>query len=153
MSNFKKFLMLKFKKPRLGKSVETFDSIIGASLKIDGNVVVSQSLRIDGAVHGNITQSVQGVATVAIAQTAEIIGNVTAEHVLVSGRVSGNIESLGRVELMESAYVDGDISYGTLGVAVGARVKGQLMHSEQIATPIRDSVMPIKLTVAAKETG
>jgi cytoskeletal protein CcmA (bactofilin family) len=40
--------------------------------------------------------------------------------------VKGNIYSLDRVELLVTANVEGDISYGNVGIEVGATVLGKL---------------------------
>lgn len=144
--------MFKLKKNNLGRSVEKFESIIGASLKINGDLTISQSLRIDGTLHGNIYQSEGSSATVAVGPGASVLGNVLVQDVIVSGHVKGNIICAGRVELVDTAKIDGDLTYGSLGVAVGARIMGQLRQIDEMtqneavhaisraakSTPLRD---------------
>ena len=120
--------MFKFDKTNLGRSVEKFESIVGASLKVEGNLVISKSLRIDGTVHGNIFQAEGASATVAIASGASVVGNIAVHDVIVSGNLRGNITSPGRVELIE-----GDVTYGSIGVAVGARIAGQLKQIDEMS--------------------
>ena len=105
----------------LGKSIESFETIIGTSLRVDGNLLLRSSLRIDGLVNGNILQEDGCEATVAIAKGATVIGDIRAKHVIVSGNLQGNIFSSDRVELLDTAFVSGDITYGTLGMQVGAK--------------------------------
>ena len=38
--------MFKFEKAPLGRSMEKFESIVGPTLKVQGDLVISQSLRI-----------------------------------------------------------------------------------------------------------
>jgi cytoskeletal protein CcmA (bactofilin family) len=125
--------MFKFDKTNLGRSVEKFESIVGASLKVEGDLVISKSLRIDGTVHGNIFQAEGASATVAIASGASVVGNIAVHDVIVSGNLRGNITSPGRVELIDTAKVEGDVTYGSIGVAVGARIAGQLKQIDEMS--------------------
>ena len=125
--------MLAKKRTAIGKSMEQFESIIGATLRIDGNLNVSQCLRIDGVVNGNIFQEEGAEATVAVAQGAVITGDIRAKQVIISGEVNGNIFSNDRVELLSTAIVKGNIRYGSIGLEMGARISGnlnQIDHSE-----------------------
>jgi cytoskeletal protein CcmA (bactofilin family) len=113
-------------KSSLGRSVENFESIIGKSLRIDGDLIISEGVRVDGTLNGNIYQGDGKSATVAIAETGAVKGNIHAQHVIVSGNVNGNIYSLDRVELLATAHIEGDITYGSIGIEVGAKVLGKL---------------------------
>jgi cytoskeletal protein CcmA (bactofilin family) len=125
--------MFKAQKSNLGKSVETFESIVGATLRVEGDLVISKSLRIDGAVTGDIYQGEGSKATVAIAPGATVLGNISVQDVIVSGTLKGNIVSSGRVEFIETAVVEGDVTYGSIGIAVGARIVGQLKQIDASA--------------------
>lgn len=125
--------MFKFDKANLGRSVEKFESIVGATLRVEGDLIISQSLRIDGMVNGNIYQADGSSATVAIAPGATVNGNIAVNDVIVSGAIKGNISAPGRVELIDTAKVDGDVTYGSIGVAVGARIMGQLRQIDEMS--------------------
>lgn len=125
--------MFRFDKEKLGRSVEKFESIVGASLRIEGDLIISKSLRIDGTVNGNIYQADGASATVAIAAGASVTGNIAVNDVIVSGLLRGNITSPGRVELIDTAKVEGDVTYGSIGVAVGARIMGQLKQIDELS--------------------
>lgn len=118
---------MKFKKElTLGQSQENFETIIGSSLVIKGDLVVSKGIRIDGKLIGNIFQEENQTPTVAISESAEIVGDVHAQHVIVSGKLTGNIYAVERVELLNKSQVDGNIQYGSIGIAVGAKIHGNL---------------------------
>jgi len=118
---------LKFKKEQtLGQSQENFETIIGGSLAIKGDLIISKGIRIDGKLIGNIFQEENQSATVAISESAEIVGDIHAQHVIVSGKLTGNIFALERVELLSNSQVDGNIQYGSIGIAVGAKIHGSL---------------------------
>lgn len=125
--------MLKRKKPLLGKSVENFESIIGKTLRIEGDMVISKSLRVDGIVNGNIFQADGEESTVAIAVGAHVTGNINAQNVIISGMVKGNVNSIGRVELVDTAHVEGNVTYGKIGVSLGAKIIGQLTQLNDLS--------------------
>lgn len=126
-------IMFSKKKSTLGRSVETFESIIGESMRIEGDLIINKSLRVDGIVHGNILQSDGDSATVAIATSAVVTGNILVQDVIVSGELNGDISSRGRVEIVATAKVNGNVTYGSLGIAVGAHITGQLRQIDDTA--------------------
>jgi cytoskeletal protein CcmA (bactofilin family) len=118
----------KTKKKALGKSMQDFESILGASIRVDGNLIISKSVRIDGSLYGNILQEEGSEATIAIAPSARIFGDIRAEHIIVAGSVKGNIFSSGKIELLAHAHIEGDITYGNIGIEIGANVTGKLLQ-------------------------
>jgi len=122
---------LKFKKEsNLGQSQENFESIIGASLVIKGDLLISKGIRIDGKLIGNVFQEENQNVTVAISESAEIVGDIHAQHVIVSGKLIGNIYAVERVELLGNSQVEGNIQYGSIGIAVGAKIHGNLNENK-----------------------
>lgn len=120
------------KKKDLGKSIQDFESILGKTIRIDGNVIIAQSIRIDGSLQGNLLQDDGSKATIAIASGARIFGDIRADHIIIAGTVKGNIFSTGKIELLSNAQIEGDITYGEVGIEVGAKVTGKLL---QISSP------------------
>lgn len=118
----------KTKKKALGKSMQDFESILGSSIRVDGNLIISKSVRIDGSLNGNILQEEGSEATIAIAPSARIFGDIRAEHIIVAGSVKGNIFSSGKIELLAHAHIEGDITYGNIGIEIGANVTGKLLQ-------------------------
>lgn len=131
------------KKNLLGKTIESFETIIGKSILIDGNLSISQGVRVDGTLNGNIYQDDGKNATVAISESGKVNGNIHAQHVIVSGHVKGNIYALDRVELLASSRIEGEITYGSLGIEVGAKVLGKL---NQINTQDADNVVDLMIS-------
>lgn len=124
-----------FKKFKIGKSPESFDSILGQTLKIEGDLYISNSVRIDGTVNGNITQKADSQATVAIADGAIVNGNIFATNVIISGEVRGVIICTERIELLSTALIHGDIRYNSIALEVGARICGTLNQLEAPSSP------------------
>jgi cytoskeletal protein CcmA (bactofilin family) len=119
--------MFERKKPAPPKRI---DSLIGAGTTVRGDVVFSGGLRIDGKVEGNVATADGQTGTLVISEQACIDGRVNVSHVVVNGTVNGPIIARDYVELQAKARVDGDVTYRTLEMQVGAVVEGRLDHAE-----------------------
>lgn len=119
----------KLKDKSFTPSQERFDTIIGRTTQIYGRLVLLDSVRIDGKVTGNIETAKDNKVTVAIGQTGEVSGDITAHRVMVAGRVEGNIYAAERVEFHKDSVVQGDISYGSIAVEHGARLLGLVIQN------------------------
>ncbi|MEI7532015.1 MAG: polymer-forming cytoskeletal protein [Betaproteobacteria bacterium] len=123
--------MMKLKREKsLGQSQEVFESIIGPSMQVQGNLLISKGVRIDGCVDGNVLQQEGHNAIVAISENALVTGDVRANSVIVSGHLKGNIFSNTRVELLKTARIEGNISYSSIGMEIGATINGGLNQFE-----------------------
>jgi cytoskeletal protein CcmA (bactofilin family) len=127
----------------LGESQEVFESIIGPTLRVEGNLIIQKGVRIDGIVDGNILQQDGQDAVVAISEKATVTGDVRANSVIVSGHLKGNIFSNTRVELLKTARIDGNISYSSIGMEIGASINGSLnqFDNENAASTVINRVM------------
>ncbi len=127
----------------LGESQEVFESIIGPTLRVEGNLIIQKGVRIDGTVDGNILQQDGQDAVVAISEKASVTGDVRANSVILSGYLKGNIFASTRVELLKTARIDGNISYSSIGMEVGASINGSLnqFDNENVATEVITKAM------------
>lgn len=98
------------------------ESLIAADLSIEGKIQGSGHIRIAGRFKGDV--QVDGDLTVEVG--AKLDGGVRARKVVVAGELEGNIEGAQRVELLESGAIVGDVKAGTVTVAPGARMRGQV---------------------------
>ncbi|MCG8563078.1 MAG: polymer-forming cytoskeletal protein [Hyphomicrobiales bacterium] len=103
-------------------------SVIGSELKVVGNVASDGELQVEGRIEGDV-QCTQLV----ISPSAHIIGEVTAEDVIVNGRLQGDIHGI-RVTLQSNATVEGDIYHQSLAVEDGASFEGS---SRRSADPLK----------------
>jgi cytoskeletal protein CcmA (bactofilin family) len=101
---------------------ELKESLISADLTIEGKIEGSGHVRIAGSFKGDV--NVQGNLT--IESGARVTGQVRANTVVVAGELHGNIEAAVRVELLETGMVVGDVKAGSLTVAAGSRMRGQV---------------------------
>jgi cytoskeletal protein CcmA (bactofilin family) len=101
---------------------ETKESLIAAELTIEGKVEGTGHIRIAGRFNGDV--HVQG--NLAIEAGAKLTGGVRANTVTIAGELEGNISNASRVELLESGVLIGDLKAGSLVVAAGSRMRGQV---------------------------
>jgi cytoskeletal protein CcmA (bactofilin family) len=119
-----------FSRKSMATNSEKFDTIVGRTTTIQGNMVLLDSIRIDGRVLGNIESAPDCKIAVAIGPTGEVTGDVKAHRVMVAGKVFGNIHAADRVELQKDSSVQGDISYGSIAVEHGAKLSGLVIQSK-----------------------
>jgi cytoskeletal protein CcmA (bactofilin family) len=97
-------------------------TILGPDIAIEGDLAATADLHLEGRVDGDITCSalVQG-------ETSEIIGMVTAENAQVAGTIKGSITA-DTLVILNTARIEGDVSYGTLSIEQGAQVEGNFSN-------------------------
>jgi cytoskeletal protein CcmA (bactofilin family) len=98
------------------------ESLIAAEITIEGKVEGSGHVRMAGAFKGDV--NVQGNLT--IEAGAKVTGQVRANIVIVAGELHGNIDAAVRVEIQDTGMVVGDVKAGSLTVAAGSRMRGQV---------------------------
>jgi cytoskeletal protein CcmA (bactofilin family) len=101
---------------------EKKESLIAADLTIEGRIEGSGHVRIAGNFKGDV--DVQGNLT--IESGAKVTGGVRANTVVIGGELQGNIEAASKVELLETGVLNGDLKAGSLTVAAGSRMRGQV---------------------------
>lgn len=121
------FFKKKSATPALQLTVESFDTVIGVSTTIHGRVVAETGLRIDGTVIGDVEARQYDGISVALGRTGKVQGDIHAARVLIAGQVDGNIYATERVELHAGARVNGDVTYGQLGIEQGASISGLMI--------------------------
>jgi cytoskeletal protein CcmA (bactofilin family) len=116
----------------LGKSNQkpcnTIDTLIGAKADVKGDIVFSGGLRIDGKQKGNIAAKGAGNSTLVLSENAEVVGNVTVPHMIVNGKIKGNVHCVERIELQSKAEIVGDVHYKVIEMALGAVISGNLVR-------------------------
>jgi len=104
------------------------DMLIGASAKIHGDVEFSGGLHIEGHVFGAVRAYGAGESSVSVGEGGVIDRGVVATHVVVNGIVRGDVQATGKVALGPRAQVLGNVQYGTIESAAGARIAGRLVQ-------------------------
>ena len=101
---------------------EAVISIIGAGMTIEGDSETDGSLRIEGTIRG----SVRAGKSVVVGRDGLVDGSIYTQDAVISGRVSGGIHAVSRLELLATSEVSGEIEAPRMQVEEGARVHGQV---------------------------
>jgi cytoskeletal protein CcmA (bactofilin family) len=142
----------KFSQKSMLSTSEKFDTLIGRTTTIQGNLIVRDSLRIDGKVLGNIESAADCKITVAIGPTGEITGDISAHRVMVAGKVSGHIHAAERVEFQKDSVVQGDVSYGSIAVEHGAKLSGLILQNQNLDNSVSGAQAAIQSAQTAKKS-
>lgn len=97
-------------------------SVIGADVRIVGNIFTQGEMQIDGQVEGDIA-----CQRLLVGEGARITGEVTAETVQVHGELNGKINATS-VMIAKSAKVTGDVIQESLEIEAGASMEGRLVR-------------------------
>ncbi|HEU5217770.1 MAG TPA: polymer-forming cytoskeletal protein [Gemmatimonadales bacterium] len=122
--------------PRRTTSGDGKESLIASEITIEGKIEGSGHVRIAGRFKGDV--HVQGNLT--IEAGAKLTGSVRASAVIIGGELDGNIEGASRVELLDTGVLNGDLKAGSLTVAAGSRMRGQVEFGWEEKTSSKSGV-------------
>jgi cytoskeletal protein CcmA (bactofilin family) len=97
------------------------ETVVGPSVKIQGDVISEGNIRIEGQVTGKV----QTTQSVYIGDKAKITADVIAGSAIIAGEILGNIKVGNHLIMQGSAVIAGDISCSILRVEDGARFSGK----------------------------
>lgn len=101
-------------------------SLIAEGSQIDGNIAFTEGLRVDGSVSGHIRASDDSASILVISESAKVVGEVSADHIIINGSVKGPVNARLMLELQPKARIEGDVQYAALEMHQGALITGQL---------------------------
>jgi cytoskeletal protein CcmA (bactofilin family) len=112
---------------------ENAEAHLGPGTKINGKLHFDGPATIEGQVEGEIS----GRASVTIGRRATVKGNVSANSVLVQGKVTAGIQAEKRLEIQPPGSVVGDVTTQALVVGDGAFLEGTVsMRKETRVLPL-----------------
>jgi cytoskeletal protein CcmA (bactofilin family) len=114
-----------------GADAVTGLSIIGAGMRVVGDISADGVVKIEGTVVG----TVQAAKQVLVAKGGEVEGDVVSREAIIGGEVRGGIYADERVELQATSVVHGDVSTKRLFVQEGGEINGVLRMGEDAGQP------------------
>lgn len=96
-------------------------TVIGEGTELHGTLQTNGTLRLDGLLEG----AIEHAGDLVIGPTGKVVANVFAKTMAVAGEVNGDVVVEGRLELLPTARVMGDLRCGQLIVHEGAVFKGR----------------------------
>lgn len=97
------------------------ETVVGPSVKIQGDLNSEGNIRIEGQVIGTVKTS----QSVLVGEGAKIAADVIAGNAVVSGEVQGNLKISSSLILQSTAKINGDIACSILRVEDGAMFTGK----------------------------
>ena len=97
--------------------------MIGAKVKVNGDIISSEDLLVEGEVNGTITLSDNELI---VGNAGKVQANISAKTVRIEGEVKGDIEGMERVVICASGDVQGNITAPRVMLEDGGRFKGNI---------------------------
>jgi len=101
-------------------------SIIGAGMRVVGDISADGVVKIEGSVSGTVRAAKQ----VLVARGGEVEGDVVSREAIIGGEVRGAIYAEERVELQSTSVVHGDVHTKRLLIQEGGEMNGVLRMGE-----------------------
>ena len=97
--------------------------MIGASVKIDGQITSEENLVIEGSVKGSITAK---NSEVLVGKSGVLKANIVAKIVRIEGTINGDITGGENVIITKTGNVQGNIQSPRVSLEDGAKFKGSI---------------------------
>lgn len=134
------------------KPCNTIDTLVGVKTEIKGDIVFSGGLRVDGKIRGNITAEGDGSSTLVLSEHAEVVGNIQVPHMILNGKIKGNVHCSERIELQPEAEIVGDVYYKIIEMALGASINGSLLREGNNDVSRKGNVAKLKTVSGSSDS-
>lgn len=102
------------------KTEAKLETVIGSDTHFQGEIKSKNAIRIDGRFEGGSIEANE----IIIGENASVNGDLTAQAVIIGGKVTGNINAVKNLEIQKTAQVFGDIRTQKLSIEEGAVYEG-----------------------------
>ena len=118
---------------RREKAPAALQTLIGPTVTIRGDVDFTGGLHLEGRVCGNLRVVDGADSRLEMTASAVVEGEVRARQAAINGRVAGDVRITGSLLLGPKAVVDGNVYYGSIEMALGARITGKMVPRAPVA--------------------
>jgi len=106
---------------------EEFNGFLAEGTTLIGDLHFSGTLHLNGSVRGSISTT----DVLIIGEHATVEAEIRAGEIQIYGKVSGNIDCAGRVEICETGHVRGDVRTPKLIIKEGGTFEGTSLAAAQ----------------------
>lgn len=118
-------------------------TVLGKDVTFKGVVHFHSTVQLDSSIEGEI----HAKGMLVIGENAIIRGSIIAETVVNRGKIHGNVTATGKIQLLKSAILLGDVSAPSFSMEEGAFFKGSIdMGSHPVVDELEQT--PLVLTEA-----
>lgn len=104
-----------------GPASDRIENVVGPTASFIGDLKCDGGVRIDGVFEG----SVETMGNVIIGETAKVVADIVGRNVSISGAVKGNISATGRLEILSTGLLWGDIEVTSFLIDEGGIFSGR----------------------------
>lgn len=108
---------------------QEIETIIGPSVKVEGDFMSKGNVTVEGAVCGTLKTD----KDLKVGVGAKIAANVFASNAFIAGEIKGNVKVTNKLELANTSRIFGDVDAKTLVIAAGAVLNGKCTMCQEIA--------------------
>lgn len=112
--------------------IDRIETVIGFNTNFKGRLVCDGSVRIDGICEEGVIET---VGNIVVGPQAKVAANLIADNVSVSGAVTGNIKASGRLEILSTGKVWGDVDASSFLLDNEAHFQGKLLTHGELEPP------------------
>lgn len=128
--------------------------VIPTGTTVHGEVDFCGGLWVDGNVRGDLNGKEGETPVIVVNQQAFVKGHLLADHVVVYGTVSGNIEARETLFLGPTAKVKGGhVRYGELTISEGATLTGHLVCNKVAEVQVEQNDAAPRRVTKVRSTG
>jgi len=124
-----------FKPDNKEKQSDEIETVIGPSVKVEGDFEGSGDMIVEGIVLGTLKTK----NFLKIGSGAKIKADVEAKNAHIAGEVSGNLVIKENLELTSSAKIQGDIKTTSLAIEQGAVLNGKITMDSGHEAPLKSA--------------
>lgn len=123
-------------------------TVIGQHVTLEGIIRADEDLLIEGVIKGTVELERHHLT---IGANGRVEADIKAEHVTISGRLSGNVVAQGKVEITREADFEGDIKAKRIAIDDGAYVKASIELEREKEQKRPQARGPIEAVTSAQE--
>jgi cytoskeletal protein CcmA (bactofilin family) len=126
---------------------DRIENVIGPTATFVGELKCDGGVRIDGVFEGHL----ETMGNVIIGETAKVLADITGRNISISGAVKGNIVASGRLEILSTGLVWGDIQVASFLIDEGGMFSGRSEMPVEFEPLLTTGEEPRRLTEAKAE--
>lgn len=100
---------------------DRIENVIGPTATFVGELKCDGGVRIDGVFQGTL----ETMGNVIVGETAKVVADLVGRNISISGAVKGNITASGRLEILSTGLVWGDIQVASFLIDEGGVFSGK----------------------------
>ncbi len=115
--------------------------------EVQGDIITTKDLKLKGKIQGNatggnvelysihMTGNITATGTAMLDAESEVEGDVTAESLILNGKIQGDVQVSKRLSLEGSAMICGRVAAERLSVDEGAIIQGEILIGKSVLPP------------------